>query len=283
MSRIAYVNGAYCPHREGFVHIEDRGYQFADGVYEVWGVRNKKLLDFDLHITRLIRSLGELQIEFVHSTASLKIILTEIIRRNRIVDGMVYLQITRGVAPRDHAWPDGLLPSLVITAKSIDWAAQSRKAMTGVAVITVPDIRWQRRDIKSTSLLPNVLAKQQAYDQGAYEAWLVDEQGFVTEGTSTNAWIVTQDNLLITRNISSQILSGVTRLSLLELAQKHQISFEERAFTVSEAKQANEAFISAATTMVMPVVQIDGVSIATGKPGPIARLLRQAYLQHAEN
>jgi len=278
MSRIAYVNGRYIAHQTARVHVEDRGYQFADGVYEVWSVRGGVLQDHASHMDRLQRSLRELGIPFVHSVGSLNILLYEVLRRNQIVEGIVYLQITRGVTSRDHAWPANLLPSLIITAKTINPIIAEAQAKIGVSIITTPDLRWKRCDIKSISLLPNVLAKQLAISAGCTEAWLVDEEGFVTEGTSTNAWIVTHDDVLVTRDLSHQILSGVTRLALLDLATQHQLKTVQRKFTVEEACQAKEAFISAATTWVLPVVAIDGTKIGTGKPGPLGTLLRQAYL-----
>jgi D-alanine transaminase len=278
MSRISYVNGRYLPHNHASVHIEDRGYQFADGLYEVWGVRHGRLQDHDLHMERLRRSLEELQIPKQHSTASLDIILKEVIRRNRVRDGMVYLQITRGVAPRDHAWGPDMVPSIVVTAKSIDYVQANEKAGIGIAVRSMPDLRWKRCDIKSVSLLPNVLAKHQARQEGSYEAWLVDDDGFVTEGSSTNAWIVTQDGVMVSRKPGPETLSGVTRLTLIDIAREHQLKIEERPFTIEEAKQASEAFLSAATTLVMPVIFIDGSPIGDGSPGPLARRLRQIYL-----
>jgi len=278
MSRVAYVNGQYVAHQTASVHVEDRGYQFADGVYEVWSVRGGILQDHGPHMDRLQRSLRELDIPFVHSVASLNVLLYEVLRRNRIIEGIVYLQITRGTAPRDHTWPANLTPNMVITAKATNTISAEIQAKTGVSVITTPDLRWKRCDIKSVSLLPNVLAKQQAKSAGSIEAWLVDEEGFVTEGTSSNAWIITKDGVLVTRDLTYQILSGVTRLALLELAAQHQLKTEQRKFSVNEAYQAKEAFICAAATWVMPVIAIDGTKIGTGKPGPIGTLLRQAYL-----
>jgi len=279
MSRIAYVNGIYLPHADASVHIEDRGYQFADGVYEVWSVRNGKLQDHQPHLDRLVRSLSELKIPITFSIRSLNVILKEIIRRNRVNNGMVYLQITRGVAPRDHAWPKAIKPSIVLTARSTNFIAAEKQANLGVKVITLPDTRWKRCDIKSVSLLPNVLAKHEAKEQGAYEALLVDDQGFITEGSSSNAWIISQDDKLITRNISTQILSGVTRLAVIEIAKQFRLTIEERKFTVLEAQQAKEAFITAATALVMPVVQIDDVKINAGTPGSVTLALRKAYIE----
>ena len=282
MSRIAYVNGLYTRHAEACVHIEDRGYQFADGVYEVWAVFGGKLADAEGHFIRLDRSLAELQIAAPMSLAALKQVLHETIRRNRVVDGMVYLQITRGVARRDHAFPSpAVSPSVVITARAIDYAAAEAKAAKGVAVVTTPDIRWGRCDIKTVSLLPNVLAKQAAREQGAYEAWLVDKDGLVTEGSSTNAWIVDSQGRLRTRDTNANILRGITRTSLMALARDLQIQVIETPFTVEEAKSASEAFITAASAFVTPVVSIDGAAVGDGRPGPVALRLRELYLAQA--
>jgi D-alanine transaminase len=279
MSRIAYVNGAYVPHALASVHVEDRGYQFADGVYEVWAVRGGRLLEHDGHMNRLERSLRELRIAMPMSRPAFDVVIRETARRNQVRDGMVYLQITRGVAPRDHVFPSAsVLPSVVVTAKRLSVQALNARATNGVAVVTVPDIRWDRCDIKSTALLPNVLAKQEAKERGGFEAWLVDERGYVTEGSSTTAWIVSRDGALITRPLDNHILPGVTRDALINLARAMQIKVEERAFTVAEAQGAPEAFISSASGAAVPVVQIDGVKIGNGAPGPVAARLRDAYL-----
>jgi D-alanine transaminase len=283
MSRIAYVNGRYVPHADGAVSIEDRGYQFSDGVYEVCEVRKGALIDRRRHLDRLERSLGELRIAMPMSRAALGHVLNEVVRRNRVRDGMVYLQVTRGVAPRDHAFPSfPVRPALVVTAKSVDPAKGARAAEDGIAVITVPENRWDRVDIKTVGLLPNVMAKQQAKEQGAKEAWFVDTSGFVTEGSSTNAWIVTTDGSLVTRPAEHGILKGITRTVVLDVAARHGIRVEERAFSVDEAKRAREAFVTAATQIVMPVVKIDGAVVANGKPGSIATQLREAFHDHAE-
>lgn len=278
MSRIAYVNGAYVPHSLACVHVEDRGYQFSDGVYEVWAVQKRQLLDTQGHLMRLQRSLRELDIPTPLSISALQLVLQEVIRRNRIRNGMVYLQITRGVAPRDHAWNRNLLSTLVMTARSIDPRKGNKLAKSGVKVITLPDLRWARRDIKSVSLLPNVLAKQKAREAGAYEAWLVDEQGQITEGTSSNAWIITDSGILVTRDLSERILAGITRAHVMQIASEYQLRMEERPFTDCEARQAKEAFMTAATNFVMPVISIDGHIIANGKPGPVAARLRKSYI-----
>jgi len=282
MARIAYVNGRYVPPRDACVNIEDRGYQFADGVYEVCEIRAGAIVDFARHIARLHRSLGELRIAMPMAEQGLLIVMREVIRRNRVRDGLVYLQVTRGVAPRDHAFPvRPVPPSLVITAKSIDPQKGSALAQRGVKVITIPENRWPRVDIKSVSLLPNVLAKQQAREQGAAEAWYIDRGGFVTEGASSNAWIITKDNRVVTRSADSGILAGISRAVLINVLEALQLRFEERAFTATEARDASEAFITAATQIVMPVIALDGDPIGSGKPGPIAMRLREEFHRFA--
>jgi D-alanine transaminase len=283
MSRIAYVNGRYLPRARAKVDIEDRGYQFSDGVYEVCEVRAGRLVDERRHLARLDRSLSELQIAAPMPRAALGVVLREVVRRNRVRDGLVYLQVTRGVARRDHAFPPaGTKPSLVVTAKSIDLAANEKYAAEGIAVITMPDRRWARADIKSVSLLANVLAKQAARAEGAREAWLVDGEGLVTEGSSSNAWIVNRDGKLLTRHLDHGILSGVTRAVLIESLKSHGVELEERAFTVEEAYAAREAFITSATQSVMPVVRIDGRPVGNGAPGIVTSALRRDYHRHAE-
>ncbi|MEO1038141.1 MAG: D-amino-acid transaminase [Pseudomonadota bacterium] len=278
MARIAYVNGEYRPVTTASIAVEDRGLQFADGVYEVWAVRDGRLMDWAGHVERLRRSLGELRIAPPCALSALPVIIGELIRRNRIVDGLVYLQVTRGVAPRNHAFPDpAVKPTLILTARPVNVAAMERRAQSGAAVITRPDLRWKRCDIKSISLLPNILAKQEAAEAGAVEAWLVDEEGCVTEGASSNAWIVTTEGVLITRAADSLILRGITRQAVARLAQSLQLKLEERSFTVDEAKAAQEAFITSASSFVMPVVAIDGEPVGSGSPGPVASRLRQAY------
>jgi len=281
MSRIAYVNGAYVPHNQACIHIEDRGYQFSDGVYEVWAVRQGKMLDSEGHFRRLKRSLSELRIAMPMSVGALDVVLREIMRKNRVRNGLIYLQITRGVAPRDHAFPKDTFPSIVITAKSTNPAKADQTAKNGVAVITVPDERWARCDIKTVSLLPNILAKQAAHEKGAFEAWMVDEKGQITEGSSSNAWIITCDGVLATRNLSSDILGGITRAHVLTLAAERQLKVEERSFSLEEAQNAQEAFMTSATTLVTPITHIDGVAVGQGKPGPLASALRKDYLQTA--
>lgn len=282
MGRIAYVNGRFVRHSDACVHIEDRGYQFADGVYEVWAIFDGLMADSMGHYERLARSLGELRIPMPMGIAALDIILREVIRRNRVSDGLVYLQVTRGVAPRDHPFPTGSIrPAVVITAKSVNMAQSQARAAAGVKVITVPETRWARCDIKTIGLLPNVLAKQAAREAGAVEAWFVDELGLVTEGASSNAWIVDVKGSLRTRDTQANILRGVTRKSVLALASQLGLAFEERAFTVEEAKQAREAFITGAGSLVLPVIQIDGVVLGDGAPGLVAKGLRDVYIKHA--
>ena len=282
MSRVAYVNGLYVPHAEASVHIEDRGYQLADGAYEVWAVFGGRLADAEGHFARLERSLGELRIAMPMSRPALALVLRETVRRNQVKDGLVYLQVTRGVAPRDHAFPTHpVRPALVITAKPVDLAAAEARAAKGIGVVTAPETRWARCDIKTIALLPNVLARQAARERGAGEAWFVDELGLVTEGAASNAWIVDKDGVLRTRDLNANILRGVTRKSLLGLIAGQDLPVSERPFSVEEAKQAREAFITGAGALVTPVVSIDGVPIGDGRPGPVARGLRASYLSDA--
>lgn len=283
MPRVAYVNGRYLRHADAAIHIEDRGYQFADGVYEVCEVARGYIMDMTRHLDRLDRSLRELEIAGPMARPALTAVMREVIRRNRVVNGMVYLQVTRGVAPRDHVFPaPGVKPALVITAKRTDPAAAAKKAETGLKVITVPENRWDRVDIKSVGLLPNVLARQKAKAAGAQEAWFIDPDGTVKEGAATNAWIVTKDGRLVTRPADHGILRGITRATVIDVAAKLGLKVEERGFTVEEAKQAREAFLTAATTVVMPVVEIDGATVANGHPGSVALSLRQSFFDVAE-
>jgi len=283
MSRIAYVNGLYVPHADAFVHVEDRGYQFADGVYEVCEVRGGYMVDERRHMERLARSLDAIHIAMPMPLAALGVVLRETIRRNRVRYGFVYLQITRGVARRDHYFPDPEVPpSIVVTARAVDPSKGEATAGQGIAIITVPDNRWERVDIKTTGLLPNVLAKEAAKQAGAREAWFVDAAGHVTEGGSTNAWIVTGEGRLVTRPAESGILRGITRTVMLEVAEQLQLRVEERPFTVAEALAAREAFVTSATNFATPVVRIDGHSIGDGTPGPVARALRANYHRTAE-
>ncbi len=281
MSRYAYVNGAYLPMDAGAVRVEDRGFQFADGVYEVWSLLDGRLLDEEPHFARLERSLAELGIAMPMARGALVRVLRETVRRNMLKNGIVYLQVTRGAAPRDHAFPVDVAPTVIVTARRIDRAALARRQRDGVAVVTMPDIRWGRCDIKSVSLLPNVLAKQTAREAGAYEAWLVDRAGLVTEGASSTAWIVDAEGRLRTRPLGHDILPGITRQVLMERAGERQIAVEERAFTPAEAYAAREAFMSAASGALTPIVAIDGRTIGAGTPGPVATALRAAYFEGA--
>jgi D-alanine transaminase len=283
MSRIAYVNGRYLPLPQACVNVEDRGYQFSDGVYEVCEVRGGRLIDERRHLARLERSLSELRIAMPMSRAALGVVLREVVRRNRVRWGIVYLQITRGVARRDHAFPPpGTAPSLVVTARNLDLAQAERLAASGVAVVSVPENRWPRVDIKSVSLLPNVLAKQAARERGAREAWFVDAEGRVTEGSSSNAWIVTRDGKVVTRHADQAILRGITRTVVLDMLSAHGLMLEERAFTLAEAHAAREAFITSASQSVLPVVTIDGRPVGNGAPGLVASALRRDYHDYAE-
>ena len=279
MSRVAYVNGRYVPFADAAVHIEDRGYQFADGVYEVMAVRNGRLADLEPHLDRLDRSLAELAMDTSMSRRALAVVLEEVVRRNRVINGIIYLQMTRGVAKRDHAFPDQSKASLVVTARDVP-PRPAAILEKGVRVITVPDIRWQRCDIKSISLLPNILAKQQAREAGAYEAWMVDQEDQITEGSSTNAWIVDDSGDLITRHLDNAILSGVTRMVVKDLAIKQQRRLVERSFTLKEAMQAAEAFLTSTTSFVTPVVQINDTPVGGGAPGSVTRALYDLYEAH---
>lgn len=282
MGRIAYVNGRFVPHGEAVVHIEDRGYQLADAVYEVWAVFGGKLADPEGHFARLERSLGELRIAMPMSRAALTLVLKEAVRRNRVREGLIYLQVSRGVARRDHAFPNPpVRPSVVMTVSAVDRVASEARAAKGVGVVTTPENRWGRCDIKTVGLLPNALAKQKAREAGAVEAWFVDELGFVTEGASSNAWIVDGDGRLRTRDTNANILRGVTRNTLLEVIRREGLEVDERPFTPADAVAAKEAFITGAGTLVLPVVTVDGKPVGEGRPGPVAQRLRRLYIEQA--
>lgn len=285
MSRIVYVNGQYKPYAQAAVHVEDRGFQFADAVYEVIEVLGGRLVDERRHMDRLERSLAELTMPVPMSRAALKHVIGETIRRNSVRDGVVYLQVSRGAnGPRDFALPpEGTPATLVVIARSQLKSKIDAQAETGIAVITAPDIRWGRSDIKTVMLLPACLGKAAAKVHGAREAWFVDAQGFVTEGASSNAWIVTQDGLLVTRQTDTKILAGVTRKTVIDVARSQGAGFEERAFTVTEAHGAREAFITSATNTVMPVVKIDGKIVGNGRPGPVTLRLRSQFHHIAES
>ncbi|MBN9252762.1 MAG: D-amino-acid transaminase [Mesorhizobium sp.] len=283
MPRISYVNGRYVAHTDASVHIEDRGYQFGDGVYEVCEISRGFIVDMTRHLDRLNRSLTELSIAWPMTRNALMVVIREVIRRNRVVNGLVYVQVTRGVASRDFVFPPSdLQPSLVVIARKVDVTTVAKKVENGLKVITVPENRWDRVDIKSTGLLPNVLAKQKAKEAGCQEAWFVDTEGKVKEGGSSNAWIVTKDGVLVTRPADHGILRGITRTTLFDVATKLGYKIEERGFSVAEAKAAREVFLSSATTIAMPIVEIDGQPVANGHPGTITLSLRQAFFDIAE-
>jgi D-alanine transaminase len=278
MARFAYVNGRFVRHEAAAVHIEDRGYQFADGVYEVVTVLGGGLIDEPGHLARLKRSLGELRIAMPVSEPVLKLKMRELVRRNGVKDGYLYLQVTRGVAPRDFKFPKAARSALVMTTRRQKF--QPAMGETGVKVVSVPDIRWARRDIKSTGLLAQVLAKQAAAEAGAFEAWMVGPDGFVTEGASSNAWIVTREGVLVTRQVDHSVLHGITGNSIEALAREAGITVERRPFTLAEAHQAREAFLTSATTFCIAITEIDGKPVANGHPGELARMLRQTYFDY---
>lgn len=280
MSRVVYVNGSYVPEEQGKISIFDRGFLFADGIYEVTAVLKGRLVDYDAHMERLERSLGEIRLDWPCSKEELKAMHLDMVKRNNLDEGWVYMQITRGSADRDFKFPKGVKPTLIAftQAKKL---VDNPDAVRGVSVITVPDIRWARRDIKSVMLLAPVLGKQAAYEAGAFEAWMV-EDGKVTEGTSSNAYIV-KDGKVITRGLSNNILAGCTRRALFRLAQEKGVTLEERAFTPAEAYAADEAFLTSASNFVMPIVEIDNKRVGGGQPGPVTRKLREMFLEEAMN
>ncbi|HXE69345.1 MAG TPA: D-amino-acid transaminase [Hyphomicrobiaceae bacterium] len=283
MTRAIYVNGRYLPYAEAGVHAEDRGFQFADAVYEVCEVKAGRLVDETRHMRRLARSLEELKIAAPMAPAAWSVVLRETIRRNRVVNGLLYLQVSRGAGRRDFSFPPAdVTPTVVCLARSIAPGKSASTAETGIGVKTVPDIRWGRCDIKTVMLLPAVLAKHAAQAEAAKEAWLVDADGCVTEGASSNAWIVDKDGRLITRQIDNAILRGVTRTTLVDLIEREGLKLVERPFTVAEAKAAREAFVTSATNVVMPVVSIDGQPIGNGAPGLLTLKLRADFHAVAE-
>jgi D-alanine transaminase len=279
LDSIAYVNGSFGPLADAKVSVLDRGFLFADGIYEVSAVLDGKLVDNDAHLARLERSVGEIALPLPETLARIIEIQHELIARNHLIEGVVYIQVTRGAAPRDFVFPKGVKPSLVMFTQ-VKNLVDAPSAKTGIAVITVPDIRWERRDIKSVGLLAQVLAKQAAAEAGAQEAWMI-EDGKITEGGSSSAFILTQDDVLVTRQNSSAILPGCTRKAVIALAEERQLRVEERSFSVDEALAAKEAFITSASSFVQPVVTIDGHGVAGGKPGPMAMRLREIYVAFA--
>jgi D-alanine transaminase len=283
MPRIAYVNGRYLPHRDAGVHIEDRGYQFADGVYEVCEIRHGMIVDLSRHLDRLDRSLNEIRIPSPMSRAALVGVIREVARRNRVKNGLFYLQVTRGEARRDHVFPAAdTAPSLVVTAKSTDPQIIAAKNANGLKAITVADNRWDRVDIKTVGLLPNVLARQAAKEAGAQEAIYVDQRGMVTEGAATNVWIVDGEGNLVTRPAEHGILRGITRTTLKDVAQSLAIPVVEREFSRDEMLAAREVFITAATSICFPIVEIDGKTIGNGHPGTFSEKIRSAFFDIAE-
>jgi D-alanine transaminase len=283
VSRIVYVNGRYVPLAHAVVSVNDRALTFGDGVYEVCEVSGGALIEETRHLDRLGRSLDGVRIDWPIGRAALRTVMREVVRRNRVRDGLVYLQVSRGAARRDHGFPPaGVRPGLVVSARALDPAVGAARAAAGVAVVTVPETRWAHPHIKTLQLLPNVLAKQAARDAGAFEAWFVDRDGFVTEGTSTNAWIVTPDGALVTRQADDSILHGVKRAALITVAGGLGLRLVERPFSPAEATAAREAFFSSATTLAMPVVSLDGRTIGDGRPGPVALALRKAFRERAQ-
>ncbi|MDD2860402.1 MAG: D-amino-acid transaminase [Acidiphilium sp.] len=281
MSRIAYVNGRYCAQSEASVNIEDRGYQFGDGIYEVIHIHEGRFVDTDLHLARLARSLREIAIPAPMDDAALLVVLREVVRRNRVHEGIVYMQITRGVARRDHAFPRHVRPALVITARHGAAFPRDLASWAGSA-ITVPDIRWGRCDVKTVNLLANCLAKQKAREAGCYEAILIDRDGMVTEGSSTTVWAVDATGVLRTRHLDDHILPGCTRAALTTLLHEAGIGFEERGLTEAEFRAAREIFLTSATSFVKPIVRLDGSPVADGAPGPVTARLFELFARHAD-
>ena len=283
MTRIAYVNGRYVRHADASVHIEDRGYQFADGVYEVCEVRHGLIVDLTRHLDRLGRSLSELRIDWPMHRSALIRVIREVLKRNRVKNGLFYLQVTRGVAKRDHVFPaPGTKPSVVVTAKNTNPAIIAGKNANGIKAITVPDNRWDRVDIKTVGLLSNALVRQQAKEAGAQEAIYVDAKGIVTEGAATNVWMVDSDGTILTRPAEHGILKGITRTTLMDVAGKLDLKIREEAFSVEKMLGAREVFITAATSICFPVVEIDGKTIANGHPGSVSQKIREAFFEIAE-
>lgn len=283
MGRIAYVNGRYVPHESAYIHIEDRGYQFSDGVYEGIGIRRGQLIDLDEHLDRLDNSLKGLQISQPMSRQSLKFVLMQLCKKNKTRDGFLYLQITRGVARRDHPFPAHTIkPAMTATVKRLDYDAILTRAHHGISVCTVEDQRWKRRDIKSISLLPNILAKQEARKEGFFEAVQINQDNFITEGSSTNIWMIDHKNTLLTHPVNQDILNGITRCRIITLAQELQIPVKERPFTVKEALCAKEMFLSSTTAGALPITKIDNTQIANGQAGPISLKLAKAYITYMD-
>ena len=283
MSNIVYINGVYANMHDAKINIEDRGLQFADSVYEVIGVNNGKLLDWDLHYRRLERSLSEIQIVFTHTFSSLTILLEELVRKNRIFSGKIYIQVTRGTARREHEFPSQTEPGLIITATQFDWPDPLAAKQDLASVVLLPDERWKRCDIKSTSLLANILAKQRAVEVMASEAWLYDSNNFITEGTASNAWFVDSNNVLITRELGKDILAGVTRDVVITLAKSLGVDVLEKKFSLKDIRVAKEAFFTSSTALIRPVGSVDGIRIGEGAIGKVTSRLLDQYLNYLNN
>lgn len=280
MPRYAFVNGRFLSHNRASVHIEDRGFQFADGVYEVIACIDGRLADERGHMDRLQRSLKELKMPMPMRRGEFHEVIGRLLKKNRLRNANVYIQVTRGVYKRDFPFPPKKVrQTVVITARAVNFR-NNKKIKTGIRVATVPDLRWKRRDIKTTALVAQVLAKQAAVESGAYEAWLVDDKGFVTEGSSSNAWIVTKNGQIVTRRATNDILRGVTRTALQKICKDLGLKITERPFTVGEAQRAQECFTSSAVALIMPVVAINGKKIGSGKPGPVAQSLYESYMSY---
>lgn len=283
MSRIAYVNGQYVRHADAAVHIEDRGFQFADGVYEVCEVRQGFIVDLTRHLNRLDRSLGELAMKAPMTRAALTLVIREVLRRNKVKNGIFYLQVTRGAARRDHVFPAADTPvTLVVTARNTDPSVVARKYASGIKVMTMTENRWDRVDIKTVGLLPNVLAKQAAKEAGVQDAIYVDRDGIVMEGASSNVWIVTAAGELVTRPAEHGILRGITRTTVIDVAARVGLDAVERAFMVEDMLNAREVFFTSATGICVPIVEIDGKTVANGHPGSVAGSIRDAFFEIAE-
>ncbi len=281
MSRVVFLNGEYKDYNSALTHVEDRGYQFADGVYEVFSVRNSKLIDYDGHLKRLTRSLKELKIKYPINIKSILFHMRNIIRKNLIVDGLIYLQITRGVAKRDFKFPKHSISTITIIGNNIPSNEYEMIFEKGINVVTTRDLRWKRVDIKSLNLLAPVLAKQFANENNAQEAWLIDDDGFVTEGSSSNAWVII-GKTVYTRPVSSSILNGITRKTLIKGLNKHGYNFKERKFNIKDIRRSKEAYITSATQYVMPVVKVDNKKIGDGKVGKFAKIFKDIYLESVQ-
>ena len=281
MSRVVFLNGEYKDYINALTHVEDRGYQFADGVYEVFSVKSGKLIDYNGHISRLTRSLNEIKIKYPINNRSILFHMRNIIRKNLIVDGLIYLQITRGVAKRDFKFPTNSNSTITIIGNNIPSDEYDIAFEKGINVVTTRDLRWKRVDIKSLNLLAPVLAKQFAYENNAKEAWMIDDNGYITEGSSSNAWVLI-GKTVYTRPVSSSILSGITRKTLLKGLNKYGYSFKEKKFNMNDIRKSKEAYITSATQYVMPVVKVNNKKIGDGKVGKFAKIFREIYLESVQ-